>query len=126
MRLIAGLILMLSLALPAAAQDLLASYSAYIGRADLHNSRGERLTEPWQILRQDRANFHRFGIRQSADEWDPIFGSMDARAQFERLIRAGRMDPRARRMILNGDATVYVDVYGWGNRLHSVHILVER
>jgi len=126
MRLILALILSVAMAAPAAAQQLLAVYAAYIGRADLYNSQGQRLSEPWQILRQDRANFHRFGIRQFQDEWDPIFHSMDARAQFERLIRAGRIAPSARRLILQGDAMVYVEVYGWGNRLHSVNVLVER
>lgn len=126
MRLVLALILSVAMAAPAAAQQLLAVYTAYIGRADLHNSQGQRLTEPWQILRQDRANFHRFGIRQFQDEWDPIFHSMDARAQFERLIRAGRIEPRARQMVVRGDAMVHVEVWGWGNRLHSVNVLVER
>lgn len=126
MRLISILILSVTLAMPAAAQQLLASYAAHIGVDDLYNSQGARLTEPWQVLRQDRANFHRFGISQFEDEWDPIFHSIEARAQFEQLIRAGRIDPNARRMILAGNATVYVEVWGWGDSLHSVNVLVER
>ena len=128
MRLFFMIILSLSLiqAQPTVAQELRAVYAAWIGTDDLYNSRGQRLTEPWQILRQDRANFHRFGIRQRGDEWDPIFHAQAARDQFERLIRAGRIEPRARRMIVNGHAMVYVEVWGWGNRLHSVNVLVER
>jgi hypothetical protein len=125
MRLIA-LALAVMLAAPAAAQELIASYSAYIGAADLRNSNGQRLTEPWQVLRQDRANFHRFGIRQFADEYDPVFASMEARAQMESLIRAGRIEPSARRAILRGDVIVHVQVWGWGNRLHSVQVQTRR
>lgn len=111
---------------PAFAQQLLASYSAYIGAEDMRNSRGERLREPWQVLRQDRANFHRFGIRHMADDYDPIFASADARGQFEQLVRNGRIAPAARRILLQGGATVYVQVYGRGNQLQRVEVQVTR
>mgnify|MGYP005856165701 CR=1 FL=1 len=123
---LATLAIALLLAAPAAAQDLIASYTAYIGQADLHNSNGQRLREPWQILRQDRANFHRYGIRQFADEYDPVFGSMEARAQMDSLLRQGQITPEARRAILRGDLIVHVQVWGWGNRLHSVRVQTER
>lgn len=125
-RLLAVAALALALPLPAAAQGLLASYTAYIGQADLTNSNGQRLTEPWQVLRQDRANFHRFGIRQFADEYDPVFPSMEARAQMESLLRQGTITREARRAILAGDTIVHVQVWGWGNRLHSVRVQTER
>lgn len=122
------LVLALSLLapLPAAAQELIASYTAFIGEADLYNSNGQRLREPWQILRQDRANFHRFGIRQFADEYDPVFASMEARAQFEALLRAGHIDPAARQAILRGGSIVHVEVWGQGSRLHSVRVTATR
>jgi hypothetical protein len=123
---LAALALALLLATPAAAQDLIASYTAYIGHADLHNSNGQRLREPWQILRQDRANFHRFGIRQFADEYDPVFASMQSRAQMESLLRQGTITPEARRAILRGDLIVHVQVWGMGNRLHSIRVQTER
>ena len=48
----------------AKADGLIEEYNAYIGEEDLYNSYGERLSEPWQIIRQDRANYHRFGTSQ--------------------------------------------------------------
>ncbi len=123
---LAALALALLLAAPVAAQELIASYTAYIGQADLYNSNGQRLREPWQILRQDRANFHRYGIRQFADEYDPVFASMQARAQMESLLQQGTITPQARRAILRGDLIVHVQVWGWGNRLHSVRVQTER
>jgi hypothetical protein len=128
MRLVIALsaILALPFATTAAAQQLLASYTAFIGPEDLRNSRGERLREPWQVLRQDRANFHRFGIRQFADDYDPIFASADARAQFESLVRNGRIDPAARAILVHGGAIVHVQVYGRGRQLQRVEVQVSR
>ncbi len=65
---------------------LLDEYVAYLGEDDHYNSRGKRLTEPWQIIRQDRANFHRFGIRDRGDQGDSFFSSMQNRARMERMI----------------------------------------
>jgi hypothetical protein len=117
---------LLSLPLPAAAQQLLASYSAFIAPEDLRNSRGQGLRDPWAVLRQDRANFHRYGIRQFADEYDPVFLSADARAQMQRLVAQGRIDPAARRVLRHGGGIVHVRVYGQGRQLHAVTVGVAR
>lgn len=118
--------LLLALAPPAAAQALIGSYTAYIGRDDLYNSKGARLGEPWQVLRQDRANFHRFGIAQPGDEWDPFFGSIENRAAMERMIMNGRIDPAARRNLLQGGATVFVRIYGSGGVGRYLDVTVAR
>jgi hypothetical protein len=115
-----------ALAAPVAAQELIGSYVAYIGEDDLYNSNGVRLNQPWQILRQDRANYHRFGISQGGDEWDPFFGDANNRAAMERMIMAGGVEPSARRILQQGGATVYVEIYGHGSRGDSIHVLVSR
>jgi hypothetical protein len=117
-----ALVLALVLATPAAAQQLIASYTAFIGPRDLVGEDGRRLHEPWQILRQDRANFHRHGIRQFADEGDPVFASVAARAQIEALLRQGRITPEARRAIQRGNLIVHVQVWDGGDRLHAIHV----
>ena len=53
--------------------QLLDSYVTFIGPNDHFNSKGGRLTEPWQIIRQDRANYHRFRVRDPGDEGDIFF-----------------------------------------------------
>ncbi|CUH89566.1 hypothetical protein PH5382_03513 [Phaeobacter sp. CECT 5382] len=107
----------LALSTPCAmADELLASYVAFIGRDDLYNSKGARLTEPWQILRQDRANFHRFGISQPGDEWDPIFKDVNNRATMESMIQYGSIEASAGRNIVKGGVMVQVDVYDGGAR----------
>lgn len=108
------------------AQQIVGEYSAYIGRDDVYNSRGARLTAPWQILRQDRANVHRFGISQRGDDWDPFFGSIENRAIMERMVMRGHIEPSAAQAIVNGGARVYVRIYGRGNRGDYVRVTVSR
>jgi len=110
---------------PATAQELVGSYWAYIGTQDLFNSKGARLTAPWQVLRQDRANVHKFGISQAGDEWDPFFGSYDNRAAMERMIMNGSIEPSAARILMQGGATVFVRIYGSGNTGSSVRVTVS-
>jgi len=113
-------------AAPAFAQEWIGGYTAYIGEDDLYNSKGARLQEPWQILRQDRANYHRFGIRQRGDEGDPFFSSANNRAAMEQMVRRGTITREARRLLLQGGATVYVDIYGRRGVGTSVDVTVSR
>ena len=76
----------------AQADELLESHNAYIGQDDLSNSINERLTQPWQVIRQDRANVHRFGVRQPGDDVDGFFASARNRDLAERMIRNGRVE----------------------------------
>lgn len=99
-----------SMSIPARADDVLDEYNAYIGEDDLYNSNGERLREPWQIIRQDRANYHKFKVRQRGDEGDSFFSSADNRAAAERMIRAGGISREARRLLVNGDVMINVKV----------------
>lgn len=115
-----------ALASPAAAQDLIGSYRAFIGEYDLYNSNGVRLGDPGQVLRQDRANYHRFGVAQAGDEWDPFFGSIDNRAAMERMIRNGYIDPGAASVLMRGGATVFVQIYGRGNIGQSIQVTVAQ
>lgn len=116
--------LLLALTGPVAAQELIGSYVAYIGADDLYNSKGARLGQPWQVLRQDRANYHKFGISQVGDEWDPFFGDINNRAAMEQMIMRGTIDRTARANLMRGGATVYVEIYGHGNRGEFINVTV--
>lgn len=121
-----GAVAAFGLAGAAAAQTMIGSYSAYIGWEDLHNSNGARLTAPWQVLRQDRANYHRFGIRQAGDEGDAFFASVDNRAAMERMIMNGAIEPSAAQILMQGGATVFVRIYGQGGVGNSIRVTVSR
>ena len=99
----------------AKADELIESYGAYIGQDDLYNSSNERLTQPWQVIRQDRANVHRFGIRQPGDDVDSFFASARNRELAERMILNGTIERSAARSLLNGDTRVHVEIWRGGN-----------
>lgn len=98
----------------AQADELIESYGAYIGQDDLYNSSNERLTQPWQVIRQDRANVHRFGVSQPGDDFDNFFASARNRELAERMIRSGRIDGSAARRLLNGDVQIHVEIWRGG------------
>lgn len=100
--------------------QVLESYTAFIGPNDVFNSRGARLTEPWQIVRQDRANYHRFRVRDNGDQGDSFFASANNRARMEQLIRSGHIDGNAARQIVNGNVWIRVDIYQ-----NSVNVTVQ-
>jgi len=117
----------LSLALPAApaaAQQLLASYFAYIGFQDLYASDGYRLDTAAQVIRQDRANFHRFGLADSLDETDPLYSNAANRARLQALLEGDALTPWAAESILEGDILIRVDSYGSGNRIDRVEVVI--
>ena len=103
---------------------IIARYQAYIGRPDLYNSSGKRLDKPWQVLRQDRANVHRFGKTQRGDQTDPFFGSAKNRETMERMVANGSISSSAARRIVEGDVIVEVDILGQGDRGQSVSVTV--
>ncbi|MCB1394395.1 MAG: hypothetical protein H6898_11375 [Rhodobacter sp.] len=118
------LAVLLATALPAAAQNYIGSYSAWIGGQDLYNSNGQRLWEAWQILRQDRANFHRFNRRDPNDGGDPWFADANARAQLEQAVMNAGLAPYQRQQILNGGVMVQVDLFGWPGQITNANVQV--
>ncbi len=100
--------------------QVLESYTAFLGPNDLYNSRGARLYEPWQIIRQDRANYHRFKKRDNGDQGDSFFASAGNRALMEQMIRSGHIGANAKTRIVNGNVWITVDVYQ-----NSVNVTVQ-
>lgn len=88
-------------------------FQARLSRRDHFNSRGIKLPNAAEIVRQDRANFHNFNIRDSEDTADPSFGQRSERDRLVRLIR-DRIDPRSARRIMRG--TPLVEVRVWRDR----------
>jgi hypothetical protein len=95
---------------PASAQELKESYKALLSEKDHFSSTGERLRSAAAIIRQDRANFHRFGLRDPADQDDVFFTDVNNRAALESLIERGASEPHAINRIVNGTPMVRVDI----------------
>ncbi len=108
------LIVVLVVLVPMAAHAqgrVLADYTARLSAQDHVNSRGDRLNTVGAILRQDRANYHRFDQPDAEDEGDDLFHDQHERGRFERLLSRGIIRPDTRRAIINGTPLVRVIVY---------------
>ncbi|ASP18951.1 hypothetical protein [Antarctobacter heliothermus] len=123
-RLLLALTLVLVAPLAAQAQQLMGSYNAFIGQQDLFNSNGGRLSSAAQVLRQDRANYHRFGISQYGDDWDPYFGDINNRGRLEQLVNNGGLPPYVANAIMGGNVHIVVNVYGQNGWMQYVEIIV--
>lgn len=119
-------LLTLGFALPAQAQEyVVGGYGAFIGPEDLTNSRGVRLTNAAAILRQDRANVHRYGIRHQGDEVDLWFGQQAARSAMDVMFRkGGGIHPDYQRFIVNGGVWIYVTIYAIDGNFTSLRVEV--
>ena len=105
--------------------QLLESYTATIGQDDLYNSSGARVTDPAAILRQDRANVHKFGVSQPGDSMDGFFASTANRGRMETMLRSGSITPQAAAALRSGNARVTVQIYGRGGRGEYLKVVVQ-
>jgi hypothetical protein len=98
----------------AAAQNLgefIESYTARLSARDHFNSSGQRLREPAAIIRQDRANYYVYGLRDSEDEPDSFFSLKTNRSRLEQLLANGRTTREAFYAVVNGTPLIRVDIY---------------
>jgi hypothetical protein len=103
---------LLALTVPAIAGDcdLQDSYVARLSERDHFNSNGQRLGSAAAIIRQDRANFHAFRMRDPEDQSDGFFSLKSNRALMERLLRNGSATPGVLSAIVNGTPLVLVEI----------------
>ncbi|TYC52868.1 hypothetical protein FMN50_16890 [Rhodobacterales bacterium] len=102
---------------PSSAQEYtqIGGYAAFIGPEDMYNSRGVRLTSLGDVLQQDRANFHRFGLRHPGDEGDPVFFDRGARSAIPTLYLQGGRIPELEAMVRRGQPfRAYMFICGYG------------
>jgi hypothetical protein len=90
------------------------TYTARLSPRDHYNSNGVRLRSAAAIIRQDRANYYVYGLRDSEDEPDPYFSSKINRARLEEMLENGRTTPDAIDRIVNGTPLIRVDIYATG------------
>ena len=108
---------------PATAQHWLGEYYTLIGPNDFYNSSGTRLRDFCAIIQQDRANYHRFGIRDQADEWDPFFDARVARNRISQTCYTPAGHEYLRDFLLSGQTRyLWVQVYGTGGAITRVEV----
>ncbi|MGX7871872.1 hypothetical protein ACVDG5_002230 [Mesorhizobium sp. ORM6] len=120
---VTGLLLASLLGASAAhAEDMLGSYVARISDRDHQASDGYALDSAAQMVRQDRANWHKFRRRDRDDQGDEWFTTNDQRADLQRMLeRPGAMSASTKRTIVSGEPLIQVDVYE-----HSVRVSILR
>jgi hypothetical protein len=112
-----GLVAALSLAGFATVQPAFAQaqpidgYCAQISDNDKYASDGYPLSDAGSILRQDRANWHRFGTPDADDYGDNTFGSTAARERIPSMFDNGNIEPGLARQIVRGYPYICVDIY---------------
>lgn len=95
----------------AKADNLICTYAAVLSARDHRSSTGAALRDVASIIRQDRANFHRFRIRDRPDEDDNFFNTVKNREDLEQMLRRRKLSPQASNEIINGTPYVQVSVY---------------
>ncbi len=118
-------LLVAGLTTPALAQgSVTESYCAYLSTADHYNSKGARLTSAAQVIRQDRANFHRFNLRDDADDWDSLFADANNRGRLEKLMNAALKNDPLGDYIVNNDVIVCFDIIDGGSSSFDVRLVM--
>ena len=102
----------------------IASYLTWLGPKDMQTSHGVKLQSFGDILAQDRANYHRFGVRDQLDTSDPIFGNREMRSKLPAFFKAGRqVEKYIRDNVLSGKGHyVFVRVMGEKGRVTHVDV----
>lgn len=114
---LAGCLCLSGMMAEAAQARFLCSYRAQISDNDKFNSRGEPVVRGYNkssvamAIRQDRANFHKFGVRDPEDTGDCVFHRQGARERLQRMLQSGRITQRAMHAIRDGNPVIDVDVY---------------
>lgn len=89
------------------------SFVADIQMHDLYSSAGVKLSTAQQVLRQDRANVHKFGKRDGSDTVDGFFSDAGNRAILETADYTTYCDtdlPDLMRSIVDGRVSGFVEV----------------
>ena len=93
------------------AEEPIAGYSARLSAQDHVNSDGAKLKSVGDILRQDRANYHKFNIRDIEDQTDTVFGDVESRERIPAMLKKGHIDKMTKNSILKGTPVVWVNIY---------------
>jgi hypothetical protein len=124
MRLSAAAFAALVLAAPVTAQELLGEYYSSISASDMRGSGGAPLSDWCAMIRQDRANYHRFGVRDDGDQGDPFFGSPENRASLDGSCRVAPGSEYIPEWLESG-RTRFVRVQIFGSGGVPDHVLVS-
>lgn len=105
--------------------QIIESYTAFISDNDRFNSSGQALGNPAAIIRQDRANFHKLGMRDPQDQGDSFFKNANNRAALEQMLNSGKVSKQTKNAIMNGGVFVTVSIFRKSNGGHYVNVVAN-
>lgn len=108
-----------------AADTIVETYSARLSVQDHFSSSGVRLTTAAAIIRQDRANFHKFSRGDAEDEGDAYFADARNRETLEKMLERGRSTRAVINAIVNGTPLVVVTVWRSGGGRDFVTVVLR-
>ena len=91
--------------------EIIESYTARLSARDHFSSRGERLQSAAAIIRQDRANYYVYNLRDEEDEPDAFFANKANRERLEQMLEHGSSQPSAVRRVVNGTPLIKVLIF---------------
>ena len=103
---------------------LVARYKAFLFDPDHTDASGAPLDEAWQVLREDRVNFHDRDVRQADDQTDPVFADAAYRDRIEEMVANGNLTEGAARKIVERNVLVAVDIYERGGEPERLDVSV--
>lgn len=113
-------------AVPLDAQSIICSYRARLSSKDHVNSSGARLLSAAAIIRQDRANYHVYGIRDQEDQDDAYFLDKKNRENIDLMLGRASMTTEGQRQIVEGEPLVEVKVIGDINNRLEVAVIGDQ
>jgi len=108
--------------LPASAQQFQFEYYAMLSPHDTFNSRGVPVNDVCGIVQQDRANVHKFGLRDAADNIDTFFTTPERRAMIAGRCQYDPTHHTVQRIRSQYIGFVLVRVFGANGVVTSVQI----
>jgi hypothetical protein len=96
---------------PGFADEIIEGYIARLSAKDHFSSRGERLQSAAAIIRQDRANYYVYNIRDEEDEPDEFFASKANRERLEQMLEHGTSQAGSVRRVVNGTPLIKVLIF---------------
>lgn len=106
------------------AAELIEQYIAVLSAKDHFNSKGKRLTSAAAIIRQDRANYHKFGLRDQGDAGDSFFADAENRATLEKMLERGTSTRSAINSVVNGTPVILVQIFRSESGLPFINVSV--
>ena len=96
------------------ASNLLVTYVARISEQDKQTSNGKLISNAKYIITQDRANVHRFDIKDPEDQIDTEFGERTRRRWLTQRLMATTISSSVAKQIQSGNPLIRVSVFNNG------------